>query len=156
MFSCHGAWENNYLKNVLIKREITQVEELDETDASDPCDPSQIELYMNYDDTNPTWAAADCDSDTVINADELTNGTNPYFMDYLTKSFTEGDFTYVPYSDIAGPTVKRGLNISSHDIANKQIAGTYSFVAVSVGEESPRWYFIFSQSSFLFLFSGVY
>lgn len=117
-------------------------EELDETDASDPCDPSQIELYMNYDDTNPTWAAADCDSDTVINADELTNGTNPYFMDYLTKSFTEGDFTYVPYSDIAGPTVKRGLNISSHDIANKQIAGTYSFVAVSVGEESPRWYLV--------------
>jgi hypothetical protein len=117
-------------------------EGLDGTDAADACDPSQVEFYTNYESTNPTWAAADCDSDTVINADELTNGTNPYFMDYLTKSFTEGEFTYVPYTDVAGPTARRGLNVSTHDIANKHITGTYNFISASVGEDPIRWYLI--------------
>jgi hypothetical protein len=117
-------------------------EDIDGTDTTDACDPSQVEFYTNYESTNPTWAAADCDSDTVINADELTNGTNPYFMDYLTKTFAEGEFTYVPYTDIAGPTARRGLNVSTHDIANKHITGTYNFISASVGEDPIRWYLI--------------
>ena len=117
-------------------------EGLDGTDAADACDPSQVEFYTNYESTNPTWAAGDCDSDTVINADELANGTNPYFMDYLTKTFGSGEFTYVPYTDIAGPTAKRGLNVSTHNIANKHITGTYNFISASVGEDPTRWYLI--------------
>lgn len=117
-------------------------EGIDGTDSSDPCDPAQVEFYTNYDGANTVWMAGDCDSDTVNNADEITNGTNPYFMDFLTKTFSGGSFIYVPYSDIAGPTAKRGLNISTHDTGNKKIAGTYSFISASIGEDPTRWYLI--------------
>lgn len=116
-------------------------EDLDGTDSSDPCSPSQVELYANYDATNTTWMAADCDMDSVINSDELTAGTDPYFQDFLTKSFENGSLTYVPYT-INGVGVKRGLNILSHDVANKKIAGTFSFVSTSVGAEETRWFLV--------------
>lgn len=116
-------------------------EDLDGTDSSDPCDPSQIEQYANYDATNSSWMAADCDLDSVINGDEITNGTNPYFQDFLTKSFENGTFIHVPYTNIGG-SVKRGLSISTHDVANKKIAGTFSFVSASVGVEETRWFLV--------------
>jgi len=52
---------------------------------SDPCDPVQAVGYVGYDAANALWAAADCDSDTVLNGDEVTNGTDPYNAD------TDGD-----------------------------------------------------------------
>ncbi|WP_324028156.1 Ig-like domain-containing protein [Maribacter sp. BPC-D8] len=56
-----------------------------DTDALDPCDPIQAPGYTGYDATNAIWAAADCDSDGVINGTENTNGTDPYSSD------TDGD-----------------------------------------------------------------
>ena len=116
-------------------------EDADGTDSSDPCVPQQLELYNNYDGTNSVWLAGDCDSDTVNNGDEVTNGTDPYFMDFLNKTFSNGAFKYIPYSD-GGNAVKRGLNISTHDVANKRIIGTFSFISASVGEDPTRWYLV--------------
>ncbi|WP_136465458.1 gliding motility-associated C-terminal domain-containing protein [Flagellimonas onchidii] len=50
----------------------------DGTDLNDPCDPAQSAGYTGYDSANAIWAAADCDSDGVVNGDEATNGTDPY------------------------------------------------------------------------------
>ncbi|MGB0897430.1 MAG: DUF6252 family protein [Flavobacteriaceae bacterium] len=116
-------------------------EDLDGTDSSDPCDPVQLELYNFYDATNSVWMAGDCDGDTISNGDEVANGTDPYFMDFQNKSFTSGEFKYVPYLD-GGTPVKRGLNISTHDIVNKHIVGTYSFISASIGENPTRWYLV--------------
>ncbi|MDF4204971.1 Ig-like domain-containing protein [Maribacter sp. SA7] len=52
-----------------------------DADALDPCDPSQTVGYTGYDATNPIWAAADCDGDSIINGTEVTNGTDPYNPD---------------------------------------------------------------------------
>ncbi|MCL5247717.1 Ig-like domain-containing protein, partial [Cellulophaga sp. 20_2_10] len=59
----------------------------DNTDTAplDPCTPVQAAGYTGYDATNPIWAAADCDSDGVINGTENMNGTDPYSSD------TDGD-----------------------------------------------------------------
>ncbi|MBU3024300.1 gliding motility-associated C-terminal domain-containing protein [Zobellia galactanivorans] len=56
-----------------------------DTNALDPCAPVQAAGYTGYDATNLTWSAADCDGDTVLNATETTNGTDPYSPD------TDGD-----------------------------------------------------------------
>ena len=52
---------------------------------SDPCNPVQTAGYIGYDSTNAVWAAADCDSDTILNGDEIVNSTDPYNAD------TDGD-----------------------------------------------------------------
>lgn len=114
-------------------------EVLDGTDVNDPCTPSQLEKYTGYDTANTTWSGADCDGDTVNNGDEVTNGTDPYFVDFLKKTITTGIFSKVPYAE---PALKRGLNISTHDVAGKRIAGTYSFISTSLGEDPTRWYVI--------------
>ncbi|PHS07957.1 MAG: hypothetical protein COA88_07540 [Kordia sp.] len=124
-------------------------EVIDGTDENDPCDPAQNQFYTNYSGTNATWMAADCDGDTIINGDELkgpdgdiattADNTNPYFKDFLTKEFSAGSFTKIPY---AQPAVKRGLNISTHDTATKKIVGTFSFISASLGEEDVRWYVV--------------
>lgn len=111
------------------------------TDSTDPCDPAQSEQYMGYNAAETVWQAGDCDGDTISNGDEVTNGTDPYFMDFLTKSFSQGEFTYVPYTD-GGTPVRRGLNISTHNVANKKIIGTFSFISASIGEDPTRWYLI--------------
>lgn len=116
-------------------------ETIDGTDITDPCDPAQLEQYTHYNAAEPVWQAGDCDNDTVSNGDEVTNGTDPYFMDFLTKSFTQGEFTYIPYTD-GGTPVRRGLNISTHNVANKKIIGTFSFISASIGENPTRWYLI--------------
>ncbi|TMU56184.1 gliding motility-associated C-terminal domain-containing protein [Flagellimonas algicola] len=56
-------------------------------EAIDPCLPVQPAGYTGYDATNAIWAAGDCDSDTVLNGEEDTNGTDPYVAD------TDGDGT---------------------------------------------------------------
>lgn len=114
-------------------------ETLDGDDVNDPCSPSQLEQYTGYDAANTIWSGADCDGDTVNNGDEVTNGTDPYFVDFLKKTITAGIFSKVPYAE---PVLKRGLNISTHDVAGKRIAGTYSFVSASLGEDPTRWYVI--------------
>ncbi|WP_166638513.1 Ig-like domain-containing protein, partial [Maribacter spongiicola] len=55
----------------------------DDTDIAplDPCSPAQAAGYTGYDATNPIWAAADCDGDSIINGTEVTNGTDPYNPD---------------------------------------------------------------------------
>ncbi|MDT0608624.1 hypothetical protein RM706_16435, partial [Croceitalea sp. F388] len=57
----------------------------DGVNASDPCLPLQAAGYTGYDASNAVWAAADCDSDTILNGAEDTNGTDPYNTD------TDGD-----------------------------------------------------------------
>ncbi|MBU2945544.1 Ig-like domain-containing protein [Zobellia uliginosa] len=52
-----------------------------DSDPLDPCDPVQAAGYIGYDATNPIWAAADCDGDSIINGTEVTNGTDPYNPD---------------------------------------------------------------------------
>ena len=124
-------------------------EVIDGTDENDPCDPVQNQFYTNYSGTNAIWMAADCDGDSIINGDELkgpdgdiattADNTNPYFKDFLTKEFSAGSFTKIPYGQ---PAVKRGLNILTHDTAAKKIVGTFSFISASLGEEDVRWYVV--------------
>jgi len=124
-------------------------EDLDGSDSADPCSPVQLEKYTGYDADNSIWKAADCDGDTVSNIDEINgpdgdpltlgDNTDPYFLDFLDKTFTEGSFSKVPY---AQPDVLRGLNISTHNTTDKRIVGTYSFVSASIGETPTRWYVI--------------
>jgi len=121
---------------------------IDGTDENDPCDPVQNQFYTNYTGTNTIWMAADCDGDTINNGDELAgpdgdilttvDNTNPYFLDFLDKTFTAGSFSKVPY---AQPDVLRGLNISTHNTTDKRIVGTYSFISKSLGPDT-RWYVV--------------
>jgi len=124
-------------------------EVIDGTDENDPCDPTQDQFYTNYSSTNATWMAADCDGDTINNGDELegpdgnlattADNTNPYFKDFLTKNITGGVFSKIPYAE---PAIKRGLNITAHDVAGKRIVGSFSFVSASIGEDPRKWYVI--------------
>jgi len=127
-------------------------EDLDDTTGAaktDPCLPAQNQYYTLYDAANTTWMAADCDGDTISNGDELkgpdgdlattADNTNPYFADFLTKTFASGSFSKVPYGV---PAIKRGLNISTHDTAAKKIIGTFSFISASLGEDPTRWYVV--------------
>jgi hypothetical protein len=54
----------------------------------------------------------------------------------MSKEFTSGSFTNVPYDQ---PSVKRGLNISTHDTELNRIVGTYNFIAASIGEDPAQW-----------------
>jgi hypothetical protein len=49
------------------------------TDKNNACDPQQNEGYTGYDTTNTIWKNSNCDDDSVLNGDEVTNGTDPYF-----------------------------------------------------------------------------
>ena len=116
---------------------------------NDPCLPVQDQFYTEYNAVNATWMAADCDGDTITNGAELAgpdgdvlttaDNTNPYFAEFLTKTFATGSFSKVPYGV---PAVKRGLNISTHDTATNKIIGTFSFISASIGEDPTRWYVV--------------
>ena len=53
---------------------------IDSADSApnDPCVPAQSPGYTDYDGTNFTWAAADCDGDGTANGIEVFLGTDPY------------------------------------------------------------------------------
>lgn len=53
------------------------------SDPNDPCDPVQLPGYGAYDPSNPNWAAADCDSDGVLNSDEIDGESDPYYDDRI-------------------------------------------------------------------------
>ncbi|MDO6496478.1 Ig-like domain-containing protein, partial [Cellulophaga sp. 3_MG-2023] len=61
-----------------------------DTDPLNPCDPVQAVGYTGYDATNPIWAAADCDGDSIINGTEVTNGTDPYNPDSDGDGISDG------------------------------------------------------------------
>lgn len=125
------------------------IDDITGTAKTDPCLPVQNQFYTEYNAVNATWMAADCDGDSITNGAELAgpdgdplltaDNTNPYFADFLTKTFATGSFSKVPYGV---PAVKRGLNISTHDTATKKIIGTFSFISASLGEEDTRWYVV--------------
>lgn len=50
----------------------------DGTDKNNPCDPAHDLGYASYNPLNLLWLAGDCDSDGLINADELSSDSNPY------------------------------------------------------------------------------
>lgn len=50
----------------------------DGTDKNNPCDPTHDLGYASYNPLNLLWLAGDCDSDGLINADELSSDSNPY------------------------------------------------------------------------------
>jgi hypothetical protein len=116
---------------------------------NDPCLPVQNQFYAEYNGANATWMAADCDGDLITNGAELAgpdddiattaDNTNPYFADFLSKTFASGSFSKVPYGV---PAIKRGLNISTHNFADKKIIGTFSFISASIGDEDTRWYVV--------------
>ncbi len=53
-------------------------ETLNGTNKNNPCDPKPSSGYTGYDANNTVWLAADCDTDGVTNAQELTDGTDPF------------------------------------------------------------------------------
>lgn len=51
------------------------------TNKDDPCDPQQEAGYTGYNASSTIWLMSDCDLDGVVNAEELSNSTDPYFVD---------------------------------------------------------------------------
>ncbi len=111
----------------------------------------QNEFYTAYNGINATWMVADCDVDGINNGDELAgpdgdlatpgDATNPYFVEFEIKPFTNGRFTNVTFND-GGTPILWGLNIITHDTSARTISGTYSFVSNSIGETPIRSYVI--------------
>lgn len=60
---------------------VNSVEIVAGTDKDDPCDPQQEAGYTGYNATSTLWLMSDCDLDGVVNADELSNSTDPYLDD---------------------------------------------------------------------------
>jgi len=63
-------------------------ETLNGTNKNNPCDPKQNSGYTGFNADNTTWLAADCDTDGITNAQELTDNTDPFVDE--TKD-TDGD-----------------------------------------------------------------
>ncbi len=59
------------------------VEIAEGTDMNDPCDPIQLPGYGAFDPSNPNWAGADCDSDGILNIDEIAVESDPYYDDRI-------------------------------------------------------------------------
>ncbi|MBC6998170.1 hypothetical protein [Cytophaga sp. FL35] len=53
-------------------------EELNGTNKNNPCDPKPTSGYTGYDANSTVWLAADCDIDGISNAQELTDGSDPF------------------------------------------------------------------------------
>ncbi|MGB7394818.1 MAG: hypothetical protein WA913_10525 [Pricia sp.] len=48
------------------------------TSKNNPCDPKPSSGYTGYDADNAIWLGADCDTDGITNAQELTDSTDPF------------------------------------------------------------------------------
>ena len=57
---------------------LDEQETLNGTNKNNPCDPKQNSGYTGFDADNTTWLAADCDTDGITNAQELTDSTDPF------------------------------------------------------------------------------
>lgn len=88
----------------------------DDSNPTDPCLPLQEKDYIGYDATNSIWQGYDCDLDGILNGDELTAGTNPYFN----ESF---------YTDSTYPTTFSEQQIETNGSA-RSIATNGTTVAV--------------------------
>ena len=53
-------------------------ETLNGTNKNNPCDPKPSSGYTGYDFNNATWLGADCDTDGISNAQELSDNTDPF------------------------------------------------------------------------------
>lgn len=53
-------------------------EVLNGTSKNNPCDPKPATGYTGYDADNNIWLGADCDTDGITNAQELTDSTDPF------------------------------------------------------------------------------
>lgn len=51
---------------------------LNGTNRNNPCDPKQNSGYTGFNANNSTWLAADCDTDGITNAQELSDQTDPF------------------------------------------------------------------------------
>jgi hypothetical protein len=78
----------------------------DNTDPTDPCDPVQAPGYAGYDASNPIWAAADCDSDGLLNGEEGIYGTDPNDADTDDGGVNDGD----EVANGTDPTVGNGAD----------------------------------------------
>lgn len=92
-----------------------------------------------------------------INIDQvnkLINGTFSFTgttTGALTKDFTEGTLNHVPFGE---PEVKRGLSISKHYTDINRIAGTFSFISATIGENPAKWYLV-TDGSFDVIYTEV-
>ena len=77
-------------------------ETLNGTNKNNPCDPKQNSGYSGFDADNTTWLAADCDTDGITNAKELTGNTDP-FVDEVKD--TDGD-GIADFQEVANGTDK--------------------------------------------------
>ena len=57
---------------------LDEEEVLNGTSKNNPCDPKPATGYTGYDANNTIWLGADCDTDGITNAQELTDGTDPF------------------------------------------------------------------------------
>jgi len=57
---------------------LDEQETLNGTNKNNPCDPKQNSGYTGFNADNTTWLAADCDTDGITNAQELTDNTDPF------------------------------------------------------------------------------
>jgi hypothetical protein len=90
---------------------------------------------------------------TVDQVNKLINGTFSFSGSNgtLTKEFVEGSLNHVPFGD---PDIKRGLNISRHEIDKNRIVGTFSFISATIGENPAQWYLL-TEGSFDVNYSEV-
>jgi hypothetical protein len=90
---------------------------------------------------------------TVDQVNKLINGTFSFSgsSGSLSKDFAEGSLNHVPFGD---PDIKRGLNISRHEIDSNRIVGTFSFISATIGENPAQWYLL-TEGSFDVNYSEV-
>ena len=82
-FGANNAWTGNLTSSQPCANDIDGDGVVDDNDSNpnDPCLPAQAAGYSVYESGNIIWAASDCDSDGVLNGQEIINGTDPYSID---------------------------------------------------------------------------
>ena len=72
---------------------LDEQEILNGSNMNDPCEPKQGKGYTGFMADNSIWLAADCDTDGITNAQELTNETDPY-VDEVSDSDGDGTLDF--------------------------------------------------------------
>ena len=81
-------------------------ETLNGTNKNNPCDPKTNSGYTGFDADNSTWLAADCDTDGITNAQELTDNTDPFIDE--TKD-TDGDGVHLIFKRLLMERIRIAL-----------------------------------------------